>query len=98
MGSPTDLSAFDRIDPGGEITGTERAILGPVSVAEVLTFFSAYTDDRLGSPIAMIRFRAGRIDVVWGVELADGREVVIKSHRLPGTSRPSPPRGMRSGC
>ena len=83
MGSPTDLSAFDRTDAAGEITDTERAVLGPVSVAEVLTFFSAYTQDRLGSPIAKVRFRSGRIDVVWGVELEDGRAVVIKSHRLP---------------
>lgn len=83
MASPTTMSAFDGINAAGEITGTERAVLGAESVAEVLTFFSAYTDDRLGSPITRIRFRSGRIDVVWGVELADGREVVIKCHRLP---------------
>lgn len=66
-----------------ELTDTERAILGEVSVAEALSFFSAYAQDQLGSPIAQVRFRAGRIDVVWGVELDDGRAVVIKSHRLP---------------
>lgn len=66
-----------------EITDTERAVLGPGSVAEVRAFFSAYAEDRLGSPIAEVRFRAGRIDVVWGVALDDGREVVIKCHRLP---------------
>ena len=48
----------------GELTDTERAILGDVSVAEALSFFSAYAQDKLGSPIAQVRFRAGRIDVV----------------------------------
>jgi Metallo-beta-lactamase superfamily len=30
-----------------------------------------------------VRFRAGRIDAVWGVGLQDGRAVVIKAHRTP---------------
>ena len=30
-----------------------------------------------------MRFRAGRIDAVWGVDLTDGRAVVIKTHRAP---------------
>jgi hypothetical protein len=29
------------------------------------------------------RFCAGRIDVVWGIELGDGRAVVNKIHRPP---------------
>ena len=37
----------------------------------------------LGGRIAKVRFRDGRIDVVWGVELEDGRAVVIKTHRTP---------------
>nr|WP_240894885.1 phosphotransferase [Kineococcus siccus] len=44
---------------------------------------SRYTHDRLGSAIASVRFRAGRIDAVWGVELDDGRAVVVKAHRRP---------------
>ncbi len=83
MGSPAATSEPDRPGVGGEITDTERAVLGPGTVAEVRAFFSAYAEDRLASPIATVRFRAGRIDVVWGVELEDGREVVIKCHRLP---------------
>ena len=39
--------------------------------------------DRLGSAIADVRFRAGRIDAVWGVGLQDSRAVVIKAHRTP---------------
>ena len=67
----------------GGVTGTERAVIGLATAAEVRSFFSAYAGDRLGSPIAQVRFRAGRIDAVWGVELDDGREVVIKCHRPP---------------
>lgn len=65
------------------VTDTERAVLGAESVAEMLRFFDAYTQDRLGGPIARVGFRAGRIDVVWGVELDDGRQVAIKVHRQP---------------
>nr|WP_238345200.1 phosphotransferase [Actinopolymorpha cephalotaxi] len=46
-------------------------------------FLSAYAGEHLGSPIRTVRFRAGRIDAVWGVELDDGRAVVIKGHRTP---------------
>jgi len=64
-------------------TGTERAVLGPGSVTELRSFLDAYTVQVLGSPIADVRFRAGRIDAVWGVVLGDGRAVVIKANRQP---------------
>ena len=83
MASPTTESVVHGAGVHTEITDTERAVLGTVTVGDVLSFFSAHVRARLGSPIAQVRFRAGRIDVVWGVELDDGREVVIKSHRLP---------------
>lgn len=57
--------------------------MGSATALELQAFLDAWARDRLGSPIADVRFRAGRIDVVWGVELADGRAVVIKTHRLP---------------
>ena len=66
MGSLSSASDVDPTDAVGERNDTERAVLGPVSVAEVRAFFSAYVRDRLDSPIARILFRAGRIDVVWG--------------------------------
>jgi Ser/Thr protein kinase RdoA (MazF antagonist) len=53
------------------------------TLPELRTFLDAWVRDRLGSPIANVRFRAGRIDAVWGVELQDGRAVVIKAHRAP---------------
>lgn len=65
------------------ISGTESAIYGAVTPLELHAFLDAWTTDRLGSPIARVHFRAGRIDVVWGVELEDGRAVVIKTHRPP---------------
>ena len=64
-------------------TGTERAVLGLGSVAELHSFLDAYAVDRLGSPIAEVLFRSGRIDAVWGVVLGDDRAVVIKAHRQP---------------
>lgn len=83
MAPPTEPSLEDNTSGNSDLTDTERAVLTATSTAEALAFFSAYTRDRLGSSIARVRFRAGRIDVVWGVELDDRREVVIKSHRLP---------------
>lgn len=65
------------------ITDTERAVCGAVTSLELRAFLDSWTRARLGSPIRAVRFRAGRIDVVWGVELQDGRAVVIKIHRPP---------------
>ncbi len=65
------------------LTDTERAVYGPVAFDDLRAFLSAWSNHRWGSPIAEIVFRAGRIDIVWGVELADGRAVVIKIHRPP---------------
>ena len=75
MTSPRDALA--------PLSGTERAVLGDVPPEQVLSSFSAHTRDRLGHPIRTVRFRAGRIDAVWGVELDDGRDVVLKAHRPP---------------
>jgi hypothetical protein len=66
-----------------ELSDTERAVYGAVTLLELRTFLDAWARDRLGSAIADVRFRAGRIDPVWGVGLQDGRAVVIKAHRTP---------------
>jgi len=68
---------------GAELNGTERAVLGDVTAADVLAGFSAHTRAVLGQPIRAVRFRAGRIDAVWAVTLVDGRDVVVKAHRPP---------------
>lgn len=69
--------------PEPELSDTERAVHGAVTLPELHKFLDAWARDRLGSTIADVRFRAGRIDAVWGVELQDGRAVVIKAHRTP---------------
>jgi hypothetical protein len=66
-----------------QISDTERAVYGSLTPLELQAFLDAWARRRLGSPVARVRFRAGRIDVVWGVELEDGRAVVIKTHRPP---------------
>jgi Ser/Thr protein kinase RdoA (MazF antagonist) len=63
--------------------GTESAVLGMSSRAAVQRLFDGYLRQHLGSGIARIRFRSGRIDVVWGIELDDGRSVVVKASRPP---------------
>jgi hypothetical protein len=78
IGGPTD-----GFGSGHAISGTERAIYGSVTSLALRTFLDAWARDSLGSSIVQVLFRAGRIDVVWGVELSDGRSVVIKTHRPP---------------
>lgn len=65
------------------ISDTERAVHGAVTSVELRTFLDRWTQSRLGSGIDEVRLRAGRIDAVWGVQLRDGRTVVIKAHRTP---------------
>lgn len=67
----------------GPPSDTERAVYGPVTSEEMYVFLDDYARQRLGSGIARIQFRSGRIDVVWGVDLDDGRAVVLKIHRPP---------------
>ncbi|HLL64875.1 MAG TPA: hypothetical protein VK453_03895 [Micromonosporaceae bacterium] len=66
-----------------DISDTERAVSGCATPPELQALLDAWVTHRLGSPIERVRFRAGRIDVVWGVELQDGRAVVVKMHRPP---------------
>lgn len=84
MASSTDRAASDNAgEAAAPVTDTERAVLHAASPAEILRLFDAYVLDRLGASIAKICLRSGRIDVVWGVELTDGRRVAIKAHRQP---------------
>lgn len=68
------------LDPPSE---TERAVFGSMTSEEIHAFLDDHARQQLGSGIARIGFRAGRIDAVWGVNLADGRAVVFKTHRPP---------------
>lgn len=66
-----------------QLSGTERAVHGDLTLPALRTFLDTWAQDRLGSGIAAVRFRAGRIDAGWGVDLADGRALVVKAHRTP---------------
>jgi Ser/Thr protein kinase RdoA (MazF antagonist) len=77
------MDADSGTGPPDDISDTERAVHGAVTVLELHRFLDSWAWNRLGSAIADVRFRAGRIDAVWGVELQDGRAVVIKAHRNP---------------
>jgi hypothetical protein len=79
-------------------SGTEGAVFGSMTSQEILVFLNDHARQQLGSGIARVRFRAGRIDAVWGVELADGREVVIKTHRPPADVELFAPPQTRNGC
>ena len=72
-----------RTESAEAISDTERTLHGSVTAHQLQTFLDAWVRARLGSPIAEVRFRAGRIDAVWGVVLEDGQAVVIKTHRPP---------------
>jgi hypothetical protein len=58
----------------------ERAVFGRARIPEVL---NGYLTRRLGTEIAEVLFRGGRVDAVWGVRTTDGRDIVIKAHRSP---------------
>lgn len=66
-----------------ELSSTERALVGDPGLGGLRRLFDDYARRRLGSSVAAVIFRSGRIDAVWGVRLDDGREVVIKIHRPP---------------
>lgn len=68
-------------------SGLERVFFGDVSRAEIDTWVARVAAGLLGVADAAVRFRAGRIDAVYGLALPDGREVVLKLHRPPAEPR-----------
>jgi hypothetical protein len=66
-----------------DVSGTERVIFSTADAGEIRSVLHAYARARLGAGLSDVIFRAGRIDAVWAVELADGRSVLIKAHRRP---------------
>jgi hypothetical protein len=77
------VEARTEVGSSEQISDTERAVHGAVTLSELRAFLDGWVRSRLGSVIADVLFRAGRIDAVWGVQLHDGREIVIKAHRTP---------------
>ena len=66
-----------------ELSGTERAIFGDLSVEAITELLDRYLARELSSPLAETLFRAGRIDAVWAVRTGDERKIIVKAHRQP---------------
>src|ERR671933_24871 len=84
-------------------TGIERAVFGDgVRDGDVAVWLDEHLRARLGSGLARVLFRSGRVAVVCGAVLADGRHVAVKVHRRgvdvgdPSRGSPTLPRGIRS--
>ncbi|HVX46274.1 MAG TPA: hypothetical protein VHC49_20450 [Mycobacteriales bacterium] len=64
----------------------ERAVFGRYSPLLVRQWLAEHVTARLDGTIAEVLFEAGAVGAVWGLRLADGREVVLKALR-PGFDR-----------
>lgn len=64
-------------------SGLERALFGEGGTAAIDRWVAGAVREALGVAVTAVLFRAGRIDAVYGVRLADGRDAVVKVHRLP---------------
>ncbi|WP_108251557.1 phosphotransferase [Planctomonas deserti] len=67
----------------GGVSGTEQVIFSTGDADQIRGVLDRYAQTRLGSGLADVIFRAGRIDAVWAVTLGDHRSVLIKAHRQP---------------
>jgi len=65
------------------VTGVEAAILGAMRKQDVEPWLDEVLRRCVGTELAHVVFRSGRIDAVYGVATVDGRELVIKVHRPP---------------
>jgi Phosphotransferase enzyme family len=63
------------------VEGIERAIFGYVSEAEVDGWLDRLVSSRLSTGMRCVLFRSGRVSAVYGLQLDDGTQVVVKVHR-----------------
>lgn len=61
-----------------------QAVFGLVPKAVVLPVLDRHLQDQLGSGLGRVVFEAGAIGAVFGLQLADGRKVVLKAYQ-PGS-------------
>src|SRR5689334_13230343 len=59
----------------------DRAVFGTSDAAEIAALLSRTCESALGSPIVSARFYRVSVACVAGVDLADGRSVVLKAQR-----------------
>ena len=65
------------------MSGLERAFFGDATREQIDGWVTARAEELLGEPVAALWLRSGRIDAVYGLQIADGRRVVLKVHRPP---------------
>jgi len=65
------------------VSGLERAFFGDATREQIDGWVTATADELLDGSVAELWLRSGRIDAVYGLQLADGRRVVLKVHRPP---------------
>ena len=63
------------------VEGIERAIFGHVAEAEVDGWLDRLVSSRLSTGMRGVLFRSGRVSAVYGLQLEDGAQVVVKVHR-----------------
>jgi hypothetical protein len=63
------------------VEGIERAIFGHVPQAEVDGWLHRLVSSRLSTGLRDVLFRRGRVSAVYGLQLEDDTQVVVKMHR-----------------
>ena len=75
------MGKFGQDDEG--TSGIERVLFGAVGRDNINDWLSKHLRTRLGSDLAQVVFRSGRLAAVYGAALIDGRLVAVKVHRRP---------------
>src|SRR5689334_11526551 len=67
----------------GRPSGTEVAVVGIDTRDAIDGWVAGVVQRALGTGVARVLFRSGRIDAVYGVSTDDGRDLVVRVHRPP---------------
>jgi Phosphotransferase enzyme family len=65
------------------VSAVEAALLGPMTRPQIDGWVDDALRELVGTSVVAVRFRAGRIDAVYGLDAADGRPLLVKVHRPP---------------
>lgn len=84
---PADPVIAESVASWPDDTRLEQRVFGTDDPASITAIVDAFCRDRLGSSLGRTLFAEKSIGVVYGLELADGRQVVVKGHS--GWSGPS---------
>jgi hypothetical protein len=64
-------------------TGLERAVFGDIGREQIDVWLASHVWARLSAEVSTVLFRSGRVGAVYGLQLSDGHDVVVKVHRKP---------------